>query len=146
MPLNTTWLLPKILWLRNHEPQNWEKVRKVIQLQDYVLKAFGAEEYVNDIPGAGLTGFWNPYESCWSSKLLSLFSIDPGLLPKPAALRHAGGRRLESRRGAKRICRRHSPVRRRGGSKQRHHRGGNRQSRLLLGLAGHRGNRRHVPR
>jgi sugar (pentulose or hexulose) kinase len=82
MPLNTTWLLPKILWLRNHEPQNWYKVRKVIQLQDYTLKAFGAEEYVNDIPGAGLTGLWSPYESCWSPKLLSLFSIDTGLLPK----------------------------------------------------------------
>src|SRR5512143_2580046 len=27
MPLNTTWLLPKILWLRNHEPQHWDRVR-----------------------------------------------------------------------------------------------------------------------
>ena len=85
MPLNTTWLLPKILWLRNHEPENWDKVRKVIQLQDYTLKAFGAEEYVNDVPGAGLTGIWNPYEFCWSRKLLSLFSIDSALLPRPVA-------------------------------------------------------------
>jgi xylulokinase len=82
MPLNTTWVMTKILWLRNQEPENWEKVRKIIQLQDYVLKAFGAEEYVNDIPAAGLWGFWDPYNVCWSSKLLSLFSIDPGRLPK----------------------------------------------------------------
>src|SRR5512136_2109258 len=39
MPVNTTWLLPKILWLRNHESENWDKVRKIIQLQDYTLKA-----------------------------------------------------------------------------------------------------------
>jgi sugar (pentulose or hexulose) kinase len=84
MPLNTTWLLSKILWLRNHEPQHWEKVRKIIQLQDYTLKAFGAEEYVNDVPGAGLTGLWDPYNSCWSEKLLSLFSIDRAMLPRPA--------------------------------------------------------------
>jgi xylulokinase len=83
MPLNTTWLLTKILWLRNHEPENWKQVRKIIQLQDYTLKAFGAEEYVNDIPGAGLIGLWDPYNSCWSGKLLSLFAIDPALLPKP---------------------------------------------------------------
>ena len=85
MPLNTTWLLPKMLWLRNHEPENWDKVRKVIQLQDYTLKAFGADEYVNDIPGAGLTGIWNPYEFCWSRSLLDLFAIDPELLPRPVA-------------------------------------------------------------
>ncbi len=64
MPLNTTWLLTKILWLRNHEPHHWEKVRKIVQLQDYLLKAFGAEEYVNDIPGAGLIGLWDPYNLC----------------------------------------------------------------------------------
>ena len=41
-----------------------------------------AEEYVNDIPGAGLTGFWDPYNVCWSEELLALFAIDCGMLPR----------------------------------------------------------------
>lgn len=85
MPLNTTWLISKILWLRNHEPANWDKVHKIIQLQDYVLKAFGAEEYVNDISDAGFSGLWSPYEFCWSRKLLKLFGIDSALLPRTVA-------------------------------------------------------------
>ncbi|MCP4401266.1 MAG: xylulose kinase [bacterium] len=82
MPLNTTWLLSKILWLRNNEPENWERVHKVVQLQDYTLKSFGAEEYVNDIPDAGFSGIWNPYEHAWSTKLLEMFAIDRTMLPK----------------------------------------------------------------
>lgn len=83
LPNNTTWLLPKILWVRKNEPKIWGKVNKVVQLQDFALKAFGAEEYYNDIPDVAMSGMMDTDKLTWSSKLLSLFDIDKGLLPVP---------------------------------------------------------------
>jgi sugar (pentulose or hexulose) kinase len=82
-PINTTWVLPKMLWVRKNEPQVWEKTDKVIQLQDYTLKAFGAQNYMVDVPDAGFYGFWDTNRYEWSSKILSLFEIDKSLLPEP---------------------------------------------------------------
>ena len=82
-PINTTWLLPKIMWTRKNEPGVWEKVYKVIQLQDFTLRAFGAEGYINDVPDAGLYGMWDTNKYEWSDKILDLFDIDKELLPVP---------------------------------------------------------------
>ncbi len=84
-PLNTTWILPKMMWLREKEPENWKKVRRVVQMHDYAFKAFGADEYYVDISDAGFYGFWDPFKLQWNEELLSLFDIDPALLPLPRA-------------------------------------------------------------
>lgn len=83
MPLNTTWMLPKILWLRRNEPENWEKTARIVQMHDYALKAFGAEDYYLDVSDAVFFGLWDPFKLEWNAKLLEMFNIDPGLLPLP---------------------------------------------------------------
>ena len=83
LPSNTTWILSKILWLRKNEPKTWEKVFKVVQLQDYALKALGAEDYFVDVPDAGLFGIWETNNFKWSEKLTELFDIDKSMLPIP---------------------------------------------------------------
>ncbi len=35
-PALTGFTAPKLLWVRNHEPQNWERVRQVLLPKDYV--------------------------------------------------------------------------------------------------------------
>ncbi len=82
-PLNTTWILPKIMWVRKNEPQIWDKAYKIIQLQDFTLRAFGADGFINDVPDAGFWGMWDTNRFEWSSKILELFDIDKGLLPVP---------------------------------------------------------------
>ncbi len=82
-PLNTTWILPKILWVRKNEPKIWDKTHKIIQLQDFILRAFGAEGFINDVPDAGFWGMWDTNNFKWSDEILSLFEIDKGLLPVP---------------------------------------------------------------
>jgi xylulokinase len=82
LPINTTWMISKILWLRNNEPDNWKKTAKVVQLQDYALKAWGAEEFLEDMSDAGFSGLWDPYKPGWSDELLSLFDIPPSMFPK----------------------------------------------------------------
>ncbi len=83
LPLNTTWMLSKILWLRNNEPENWGNVHKIVQLHDFMLKAFGTEDYVDDISDAGFYGVWDPYELTWSSRLLDAFGLTGDLFSKP---------------------------------------------------------------
>jgi len=83
-PINTTWILPKMLWVRKNEPEIWEKTKKVIQLQDFTLKAFGAENYIVDVSDAGFYGLWDTNKYKWSNKILDVFEIDKDLLSLPA--------------------------------------------------------------
>jgi xylulokinase len=82
-PINTTWVLPKMLWVRKNEPWIWEKTSKIIQLQDFTLKAFGAQNYMVDVPDAGFYGLWDTNKYEWSSKILDILEIDKNLLPEP---------------------------------------------------------------
>ena len=83
VPLNTTWMLPKMLWLRKNEPENWARTVRVVQMHDYALRAFGADEYYLDVSDAVFYGFWDPFRLKWNEALLSMFDIDPALLPVP---------------------------------------------------------------
>ena len=83
MPLNTTWMLPKMLWLRKNEPEHWKRTARIVQMHDYALKAFGADDYYIDVSDAVFYGLWDPYDITWSERLLSMFDIDPALLPIP---------------------------------------------------------------
>jgi len=83
LPLNTTWILTKILWVQNNEPSVWNKTKKVLQLQDYVLKSLGAEDYYVDMPDVSLYGLWDTDSFKWDNELLKLFGINDSMLPKP---------------------------------------------------------------
>jgi xylulokinase len=82
MPLNTTWMISKILWLRNNEPDNWCRLKKIVQLQDYALKAWGAADYMEDMSDAGFSGFWDPFSMDWNGRLLECMEIDNDFFPR----------------------------------------------------------------
>jgi len=84
LPSGSEWILPDLLWLRKHEPDNWRRTAKVLQLQDVALHAYGDEGYHEDIPECGKFGLWDVRKVAWSDTLLSLFEIDPAILPEPA--------------------------------------------------------------
>jgi xylulokinase len=83
-PNNTTWMLSKMLWIKKNEPQNWEKVHKVVQAHDYALAKMGADDYFVDYSDARYFGVWDPYAFKWSEELLTMFDIDKNILPIPA--------------------------------------------------------------
>ncbi|MCF7941510.1 MAG: xylulose kinase [Spirochaetia bacterium] len=84
-PNSATWLLSKMMWVRTHEPQVWEKTRRVVQMHDYFLRALGVEDYIIDRNDAGFFGLFDSHLGRWDSKLLDLFDIEERLLPIPAA-------------------------------------------------------------
>ncbi len=81
LPLNTTWNLGKILWLRNNEPDHWARTAKFCQLQDFVLKRFGSGEFYTDSGAAALSGMWDIRKFAWSDEILDAFALDRALLP-----------------------------------------------------------------
>ena len=83
LPLGAIWIVNKILWLRAKEPENWSRVKKIVQLQDYFLKAYGAEDYFVDRSDAGLYGCLDLYGGEWSDEICRIFEIDKEMLPLP---------------------------------------------------------------
>lgn len=77
----STFALPKIVWLMQHEPQTWEKTHHVIHVADYIV---GKLTRVFDVSSDSLsfkTGF-DLLESRWPSFIESELGIDVRRLPR----------------------------------------------------------------
>ncbi|NOY75731.1 MAG: xylulose kinase [Kiritimatiellaeota bacterium] len=83
LPMGTTWILSKILWMRKNEPEFFEKTAKVVQNQDIVLRAFGAEGFFTDMSCMPFYGVWDVKNGCWNDKLMSLFDLTPEFFGTP---------------------------------------------------------------
>ncbi len=71
---------PKILWLRDNEPENFRKLRHLLIAKDYVrYKLTG--KLATDVSDAAGTVLFNVGAGRWSEKLLSALDIDPTILP-----------------------------------------------------------------
>lgn len=73
--------LPKLLWVRAHEPEVFAEVRRVVMPKDHVAftltGALGTE--VSDASG---TLAFDPKERRWSSEILTAVEIDASLFPE----------------------------------------------------------------
>ncbi|HOD81969.1 MAG: Xylulose kinase [Planctomycetes bacterium ADurb.Bin126] len=83
VPLGTTWLAPKVLWMRSHEPDHYARTARFVQVQDYVLRAFGADDYYTDLPCMCFSGAWDVRQARWSDKLLGLMGLRAEQFGKP---------------------------------------------------------------
>lgn len=80
-PAVTGFTMPKLLWLRENEPENWKKVRTVLLPKDYIrLKLSG--DKASDVADSSGTLYFDVPNRKWSDEVLSAFEIDKGLLPK----------------------------------------------------------------
>lgn len=80
-PALTGFTAPKILWLREHEPAHFEKLRKVLLPKDYIrLELTG--EFATDVADASGTLLFDVKNRRWHDELLGILGIDKGLLPR----------------------------------------------------------------
>lgn len=71
---------PKILWLRENEPENFEKISKLMLPKDYInykLTGVHCTDY-SDASGMLLLDVKN---KCWSKKMLDICSVDERMMP-----------------------------------------------------------------
>ncbi len=76
----TNFTLTKLLWVRENEPQNWERVAHVMLPKDYVRFQLTGER-ATDMADASGTLLLDVAKRQWSSEVLSRTGIDPQLLP-----------------------------------------------------------------
>lgn len=80
-PALTGFTAPKILWLRENEPRNFEKTRQILLPKDYIrFKMTG--EFATEVSDASGTLLLDVVNRRWSDELLSRLQIDKALLPR----------------------------------------------------------------
>lgn len=80
-PALTGFTAPKILWLRNHEPRNFDRLRKVLLPKDDVRRRL-IGDYATEVSDASGTLLLDVARRNWSKPLLSKLELDPELLPR----------------------------------------------------------------
>jgi xylulokinase len=80
-PALTGFTAPKILWLRNKEPKNFEKLAKVLLPKDDVRRRMTGE-FATDVSDASGMLLLDVAKRTWSRKLLSALELDESLLAR----------------------------------------------------------------
>jgi len=78
-PALTGFTASKILWVRNHEPEIYEKVRKILLPKDYVRFRLTGE-FATEVSDASGMQLMNIPERSWSSEVLEKLEIDKSFL------------------------------------------------------------------
>lgn len=90
-PVLTGFTAPKIVWLRNNEPETFARVRKVLLPKDYVrLKLTG--EYATEVSDASGTSLFNVTKRQWAGEILEGCAIPAGWMPASYESQEVSGR------------------------------------------------------
>jgi xylulokinase len=79
-PALTGFTLPKMLWVRDHEPDIWARVRSVLLPKDYVRLQMTGEK-ATDVADASGTLLFDVANRRWSEAMLDALEIDRACLP-----------------------------------------------------------------
>lgn len=79
-PMLTGFTLPKLLWVRDHEPENFARVKKLLLPKDYIRFQLTGE-YATDVSDASGTGLFDVVERDWALDLADKVGVARALLP-----------------------------------------------------------------
>jgi xylulokinase len=80
-PAVTGFTLPKLLWVRENEPENWARVRSVLLPKDYVRLCLSGDK-ASDVADSSGTLLFDVQNRRWSDEMLAALDIDRALLPE----------------------------------------------------------------
>lgn len=80
-PALTGFTASKILWVRENEPQNYQKCAHILLPKDYIRFRLTGE-YATDVSDASGMQLLDVVHRCWSDEVLEKLEIDQGLLAK----------------------------------------------------------------
>jgi xylulokinase len=79
-PVLTGFTLPKLLWVRDHEPRHFERIRKMLLPKDYVR--FGLTgEFASEVSDASGTAVFDVVRRRWSFEMIDGLGLDRSILP-----------------------------------------------------------------
>jgi xylulokinase len=80
-PVLTGFTLPKLLWVRDNEPERYGRVRKMLLPKDYVRFRLTGE-FATDVSDASGTALFDVVRREWSAKMIDALALDRSILPK----------------------------------------------------------------
>src|SRR6185369_4892734 len=80
-PVLTGFTLPKLLWVRDHEPANFERVRHMLLPKDYVRFCLTGE-HATDVADASGTSVFDVVRRRWSWEMMDALGLDRSILPR----------------------------------------------------------------
>ena len=101
---HTMYSLPKMMWIKNHMPELYGRVKRLMLMQDYVVYALCGVAQI-DCSLAARTMALDIRKKCWSCELLDAAGIDESLLSRVVPTGTVAGpitRELASRLGLSR--------------------------------------------
>ena len=90
-PALTGFTAPKILWVRKHEPEIYEKARHILLPKDYIRFRLTGE-FATEMSDASGMLLLDVKNRCWSKAVLSELGIDEALLPACHESQEVSGR------------------------------------------------------
>ncbi len=80
-PALTGFTLPKLLWVRDHEPDKFASVRKILLPKDYVRFRLTGE-FATDVSDASGTALFDVVNRKWSAEMVRGLALDADILPR----------------------------------------------------------------
>lgn len=72
----------KILWMKNHEPENWEKTRLFLPPNDYVIYKMTGEIAIDYSSAGNIGGIFDMNRREWSEEMLEAMGIPLSMMPQ----------------------------------------------------------------
>jgi xylulokinase len=79
-PVLTGFTLPKLLWVRDHEPANFARVRTMLLPKDYVRYRLTGE-FASEVSDASGTSVFDVVRRRWSWEMMDALGLDRSMLP-----------------------------------------------------------------
>ena len=91
MPVHTINTLPKMLWLKEHEPDLWKQAARFVLYEDFLISQMTGQAVISHCL-ASRTQLYDLRGACWSEPILSALGLDPSRLstlqPSGTAIGH----------------------------------------------------------
>lgn len=81
MQVSPLWAAAKVIWLREHRPEEFDRTRWFVNGQEYFLYRMGAEEWATDPASLTLNGMMDIARLDWSDEILGICGIGRNRLP-----------------------------------------------------------------
>lgn len=73
----------KILWIKNHEPENWRKIRMFLPPSNYAIYQLTGKVSIDHSAAGNLGGLYDVNTNTWSKEMLDAMGIPESMMPEP---------------------------------------------------------------
>lgn len=72
----------KILWMKNHEPENWKRTKLFLPPNDYVIYRLTGQIVIDYSSAGNIGGIFNMNTHTWSAELMDAMGIPASMMPQ----------------------------------------------------------------